>query len=80
MSKNVKIKLNRKGVAAVMKSEEAQAMLGRYGARIQGKCGSGYTYDVHVGKNRANVMIKAETLKAKISNSKNNTLLKALGG
>ncbi len=37
-----------------------------------------YGQDMHVGKNRANAMVFAETYQAKRDNMKNNTILKAV--
>ena len=77
MSKFV-FKLNRKGVAELMKSQAMQGILKEHATTIKNRAGDGYEQDIHVGKNRANAMVKAETFKAKKDNSKNNTLLKAV--
>ena len=71
---DIKFKLNRAGVAELMKSAPMQNVLSQYAAR----CGDGYVKDIHVGKNRANAMVSAKTYKAKKDNMKNNTLLKAV--
>lgn len=78
MSKKVQIKLNRPGVAQMMKSPEMQALLTETASAIVGRCGPGYGSDIHVGRNRANAMVKAETFEARRDNSKNNTILKAV--
>ena len=75
---NFVFKLNRKGVAELMKSQEMQGVLKEHATTIKNRAGEGYEQDVYVGKNRANAMVKAETFKAKKDNSKNNTLLKAV--
>ena len=77
MSK-MQFKLNRKGVADLMKSAEMQEVLKGYATNIRNRCGDGYEQDMHVGKNRANAMVSATTHKAKADNLKNNTLLKAV--
>lgn len=71
-------KLSRKGVAELMKSQEMQGVLKEHATTIKNRAGDGYEQDIHVGRNRANAMVKAETFKAKKDNSKNNTLLKAV--
>lgn len=71
-------KLNRKGVAELMKSQAMQGILKERATAIKNRAGDGYEQDIHVGKNRANAMVKAETFKAKKDNSKNNTLMKAV--
>lgn len=77
MSK-LKFKLNRKGVAELMKSEEMQEVLREYATNIKNRCGEGYEQDMHIGKNRANAMVSAATQQAKSDNLKNNTILKAV--
>ena len=75
---NFVFKLNRKGVAELMKSQAMQSVLKEHATTIKNRAGDGYEQDVYVGKNRANAMVKAETFKARKDNSKNNTLLKAV--
>ena len=77
MSK-MKFKLNRSGVAQLMKSAEMQAVLKEKASAIKNRCGDGYEQDIFVGKNRANAMVSAESFKARKDNSKNNTILKAV--
>lgn len=77
MSKFI-FKLNRKGVAELMKSQEMQDVLSKHAKTIKKRAGDGYEQDIYVGKNRANAMVKAESFKARKDNSENNTLLKAV--
>jgi len=77
MSKK-KFKLNRQGVAELMKSAAMQEVLNKYATGIRNRCGDGYTQDIYVGKNRANAMVSAETYQAKRDNLENNTILKAV--
>lgn len=77
MSKFV-FKLNRKGVAELMKSQEMQGILKEHATTIKNRAGDGYEQDIHVGKNRANAMVRTATFKARKDNSKNNTLTKAV--
>lgn len=71
-------KLNRAGVRELLKSQEMQGVLKEHATTIKNRAGDGYEQDIHVGKNRANAMVKAETFKARKDNSKDNTLLKAV--
>lgn len=71
-------KLNRLGVAALLKSEGMQAKLTEHATEIKNRCGDGYEQDIYVGKNRANAMVRASTYQAKADNLENNTLLKAV--
>lgn len=71
-------KLNRSGVAELMKSQEMQNILSSHAKTIKNRAGDGYVQDIYVGKNRANAMVKAESFKARKDNSENNTLLKAV--
>ena len=77
MSK-MKFELNRKGVAALMKSGAMQKTLTSYATGIKNRSGAGYKQDVHVGKNRANARVWADTSQAKKDNLDNNTLLKSV--
>ena len=75
---NFVFKLNRAGVRELLKSQAMQGVLKEHATTIKNRAGDGYEQDIHVGKNRANAMVKSETFKAIKDNSKNNTLLKAL--
>lgn len=80
-----KFKLNRSGVADLMKSSEMQAVLKGHASAVLNRAnstgsGGGYEMDSYVGQNRANAMVYADTYKARKNNLKHNTLLKALGG
>jgi len=77
MSK-VKFELNRKGVADLMKSAEMQEVLKKHATNIKNRAGTGYEQDVHVGKNRANARVWAESSQAKKDNMNNNTILKSV--
>lgn len=73
-----KFELNRKGVAALMKSSEMQKILQRHATKIKNRSGAGYEQDIYVGRNRANARVWPETTQAKSDNYKNNTLLKSV--
>lgn len=71
-------KLNGKGVAALMKSGNMQSILKKHATAIKNRSGAGYEQDMHVGKNRANARVWAESAEAKADNSTNNTILKSV--
>ncbi len=75
---NVKVKLNRSGVRALLQSPAMQKECRKQAEQIRSRCGDGYESDVYVGRNRANAMVWAETSAAKRDNLDNNTILKAL--
>lgn len=77
MSK-LKVQLNGAGVRNILKSDGVQSMLKERASAVKKRCGNGYDQDIHVGKNRANAMIWADTYQAKRDNKRNNTLLKAV--
>nr|DAT40748.1 MAG TPA: type I neck protein [Caudoviricetes sp.] len=77
MSKN-RFVLKRSGVAQLLKSNEMQSALKAKATIIREKCGDGYEQDIYVGKHRANTMVYADSIKAKRSNAKHNTILKAV--
>ena len=78
MSKKFKFELNSAGVRALLQGPQIQTVLTKYASNIRARAGDGYEQDIHVGKNRANAMVWAESFKAKGDNKKNNTLLKAV--
>lgn len=74
----MKFKLNRSGVAALMKSNQMQGVLEEKATGVRNRAGEGYKQNIYVGKTRANAMVYADTYQAKKDNMKNNTLLKAV--
>lgn len=77
MSK-IDFKLDRKGVAELMKSASMQQVLKEHATGIKNRAGPGYEQDIHVGKNRANAMVWAATPHAHADNYEHNTLLKSV--
>lgn len=73
-----KFKLNYKGVGDLMKSKAMQSILTEHATKIRNRCGEGYEQDIHVGRNRANAMVRPASAKALKDNLENNTLLKAV--
>lgn len=74
----VRIKLNRKGVRSLMKSEEMQAICEEHAQAALSRLGAGYKVTNRVGKSRCNSEVAAATRKAIKENMKKNTILKAL--
>lgn len=79
MSK-VKVVLNRSGVRALMQSKEMQKICTDHANKARSKLGSGYEVTSMVGKTRCNAEIAAISQAARKENSKNNTIMKAVGG
>lgn len=79
MSK-IKFKLNRQGVRELMQSPSMQSVLIEYAGKALNRLGEGYKSDLHIGKNRANAMVYADSYKAKRDNLENNSILKAVRG
>ena len=73
-----KFELNRAGVRALMQSDEMQSILKDKADNALNSLGEGYKSDIHVGKNRANAMVYADSYLAKRDNLKNNSILKAV--
>lgn len=74
----IKVKLNEKEVGKLLKSEAVKNELKKHADETVQALGSGYEASTYIGKTRANASIAAVTYKAKLENSKNNTILKAL--
>ena len=75
---NIKVKLNYKGVQELLKSDDMKAILDDYANRVMKQLDDGYEIE-HRTTDRAVVAVGATTAKARVQNSRNNTLLKALG-
>lgn len=81
MSKNTTFKLNLPGLNMLMKSGEMQSVLNSAASSIASAAGSGYEVEsAHSIKFIAIASVRAADFKARLDNSKNNTLLKAAGG
>lgn len=74
----LKVTLNRKGVRALLRSEEMAAICTEHAQAAQSRLGDGYGVTTRTGKNRVNASIAAETAQARQDNAQNNTILKAL--
>lgn len=70
--------LNSEGVRSLLKSQKMQDLLKAKADAAATMCGDGYVSSTHVGKNRANASVYAESFRAKFDNLKNNTILKAI--
>lgn len=79
MAETLKIKLNRAGVRALLKSDEMLDICKDHAYRAQSKLGDGYEVTYRKGKNRVNASVGAITPKARRENSKHNTIIKAVG-
>lgn len=74
----VRIELSSSGVRELLKSGEMKAECEKHAKQALGKLGEGYTVTSHVGKNRVNASVYAESYRARRDNMENNTILKAL--
>lgn len=75
----VKIELNNSGIRQLLKSEEMGQMLKQQAEQVRARCGSGYSTDLYQASSRVIAGVFAETAEAAKQNSRENTLLKALG-
>ena len=75
----VKIEPNSSGIRQLLKSEEMGQMLKQQAEQVRARCGSGYSTDLYQASSRVIAGVFAETAEAAKQNSRENTLLKALG-
>ena len=75
----VKIELNSSGIRQLLKSELMGQMLKQQAEQVRARCGSGYSTDLYQASSRVIAGVFAETAEAAKQNSRENTLLKALG-
>lgn len=78
MSK-VKVVLNSKGVRELLRSQDMMNACSEIAEKAYSSLGEGYSMKKYVGTNRVNVSIGTESIESVRENSKNNTILKALG-
>lgn len=74
----VRIKLKKRGVKAMLKSDAMMGVCQSYANEIRHRCGAGYGTNKHVGKDRVNVSVYAATREAMQDNLENNTLQKMM--
>ena len=75
----VKIELNSSGIRQLLKSEEVGQMLKQQAEQVRARCGSGYSTDLYQASSRVIAGVFAETAEAAKQNTRENTLLKAIG-
>lgn len=78
MGNDLEVKLNWDGVGTLLRSNEMKTECLRQASIIQKKCGDGYETGSFMGTDRVKATVFADSIKARNSNLKNNTLLKAL--
>lgn len=80
MSRPMRIKLNRKGVRELLKSQEIMDECVRVAQQKAAAAGPGYEADDgYVGKTRASAIVYPSSSAARSDNYRNNTLLKTFG-
>ena len=75
---NVRIELNSPGVRELLRSEEMMAICKEHADKALSNLGEGYEVTTHTGRNRVNAEVAAVSYEAKLDNSRNNTILKAI--
>ena len=73
-----RIELNSAGVRELLRSPEMMAICKEHADAALSNLGDGYEVSTHTGTNRVNAEVAAVTREAKLDNSRNNTILKAL--
>lgn len=75
---NVRIELNSSGVRELLRSGEMMAICKEHADKALSNLGEGYEVTTHTGSNRVNAEVAAVSYEAKLDNSRNNTILKAI--
>lgn len=75
---NFRFKLDKKGVRKLLKSKQVEDMVKSIADDAVSRLGEGYLSETRVGFDRASAIYKADSIRAKRRNLKDNTLLKAL--
>lgn len=76
---NVDVKIDYKGVGALLRGSGVRDMVDSIGAQIAGRAGDGYSHRTHYSGQRMICNVYADSKEAKRDNLENNTLLKAMG-
>lgn len=75
-----KIKLNGKGVRALLRSAEMQQICMEHANAVQQRAGEGYVVEKRNYPERSGAAVRPDNAEAYYDNLHHNTLLKALGG
>ena len=78
MAEKLKVVLNSDGVRELLRSAELRKACAEQAEQIRARCGEGYEAMTHIAPTRVYATVTATTPKARNSNLKNNTILKAL--
>lgn len=78
MAARIRIEMNRKGVAELLKSAEVQADLTRRAEAIATAAGPGMEVDSRVGKTRARASVRTDTFEAIKAEATDKVLTKAI--
>lgn len=74
----MKSTINPKVLAQFAKSKETEALVYARAKKVAAAAGPGFTATSRIGKNRARASVKAETFSARVRNSRENILIRAL--
>lgn len=74
----VRVKLNRRNVAALLKDERVRANLEGRARRIAQRAGSGFEADSVIGRNRARATVWTDTPEARRAEAQANALTAAI--
>lgn len=78
MATNVKVKLNRRGMRALLTSSEVRGELEDRAQRIAASAGPGHRVDSETGRNRARAAVITDTTEARIAEATDRTLTRAI--
>ena len=76
---NLKVVLNTQGVRELLESDEMLAVCQEHAEEIAKRCGDGYASGYFKGTDRWKSTVYADSQEARKDNSKNNTIVKAVG-
>jgi hypothetical protein len=74
----VRVKLNRRNVAALLKDERVRADLEGRAKRIAAQAGPGMSYDSIIGRNRARATVWTDTPEAMVNEARSGSLSSAI--
>lgn len=76
----VKVKLNRKGVRALLQSNDIRTVCAQHAQNAMAHLGDGYETNTYTGRTRVNAGIRAKSRKARREAFASNSIWKAVTG
>lgn len=75
----MRYKANRQGLADLLRGEAAQKLVNTHAERLAAAAGEGYVASYMQGRRRFRAIVFAETMRARVKEARQNSLVRVLG-